>query len=287
MSAFYWKQVSPITIPNSQLKLTGYSWAAKNTSFYIPELKIMLDCGVENDYIPNHIFISHCHADHSKNIPLNIIQLNNSKCKEKRKINYYVPEVMVDCVINYIDSFFIMSKNNPNHKAHQTYNIIGVKDNSRIELLIRNKKFIVEVVKCFHTVPCVGYGFIEVRQRLKDEFKNLQREQIIELKKSGVEIQKEVEIPLFCYLGDSNERVFSNDLLKKYSVIMSECTFLYPDQINDAKHKKHIHFDNLKNIIEANMDKTFILYHFSDRFEKEEIVNFFNQKHYNNVILWV
>ena len=77
-----WKKVLPIKIPNTQLTLMGYSVAARNTAFYIPEMKIMLDCGIENEYIPDHIFITHCHADHSKNIPLNIVQLSNIKSKE-------------------------------------------------------------------------------------------------------------------------------------------------------------------------------------------------------------
>lgn len=282
-----WKKINPIKIPNTQFTLTGYSIAARNTSFYIPEMKIMLDCGVENEYIPDHIFITHCHGDHSKNIPLNIVQLSNHKSKETKKINYYVPKLMELFTRDYIHSFYVMSKNNPNHKAHNKYNLIGVQDNTRINVNIRNKKYIVEIIKCFHTVPCVGYGFIELRTKLKDEYKNLQKEEIINLKKSGTEIQQEVEFPIFCYLGDSNEYVFENVMLNKYPVIMTECTFIHPDQLENAKQKRHIHIDKLEPILNKYNDKIFILYHFSDRYEKIEIEEFFKIKKYNNVILWI
>jgi len=282
-----WKKIPSIKIPFTSLSLTGYSRAARNTAFYIPEMKVMLDCGIENEYIPDHIFITHCHADHSKNIPMNIVQLSNTKSKEKKKVNYYVPNAMTDLTKDFIHSFYVMSKNNLKHKAHSKYNLIGVNDNSRIEILIRNKKFIIEIIKCDHTVPCVGYGFIELRTKLKEEYLNLSKEEIINIKKSGKEIQNIVEFPLFCYLGDSTEKVFSNDLLKKYPVIMTECTFLYPDQKENARHKKHIHIDNLDPILNNFSEKTFILYHFSNRYEREEIINFFKQRNYKNIIIWI
>lgn len=283
-----WNKVQPIKIPSTQFTLTGYSRASKNTSFYIPEMKIMLDCGIENEYIPDHIFVTHCHADHSKNIPLNLVQLGNIKNKENtKKINFYVPQQMQNITREFIHVYYVMSKNNPNHKVHNKYNLIGVTENTRMPLIIRNKKYIIDIIKCFHTVPCVGYGFIEVRTKLKDEYKDLTREDIIKLKKTGVDIQQEIEVPLFCYLGDTDERVFVNNVVDKYPVIIIECTFIHPDQLENAKNKKHIHINNIENILMTHTDKMFILYHFSDRYEREEIIEFFNKKNYKNVIIWI
>ena len=262
MSNAHWKIVPSTKLPGSQFTLTGYSCAAKNTCFYIPEMKVMLDAGLEHEYIPDHVFITHGHSDHSKNIPQSIIQLSNFKNKEKKKINIYVPTEMVEYITKYIDAFYVMSKNSPKHKAHTKYNLIGVNANCRINVMIRNTKYIVEIIKCYHTVPCVGYGFIEIRKRLKTEYKELTQHQIVELKKQGLEIMEEYEYPYFCYLGDSNEWVFTNkensEILKKYNIIMSECTFITEDQIEQARHKKHIFFGNIEQIIKDNQNKTFI-----------------------------
>lgn len=286
-----WKQIPPLKIPGTAFTLRGSSWAARNTCFYIQEMDVMLDAGLEHEYIPEHLFITHGHSDHSKNIPQAIVQLSNIKSQNQKKVNIYVPKEIHEYVYKYIDAFYIMSKNNPKHKAHGKYNLIPVEYNSRIEVIIRNIKYIVEIIKCFHSVPCVGYGFIQMRKKLKSEFKDLEGHEIAELRKSGIEVMNDVEYPMFCYLGDSNEYVFTNketsEMLNKYPVIMSECTFITADQIEQAHKKRHIHIDGIHELITKTLDKTFILYHFSERYNEQEIIDFFISKNYPNVIPWV
>jgi len=286
-----WNQIPSTKIPGTQFTLIGHSWAAKNTCFYIQEMKVMLDCGVPNNWVPDHVFITHGHSDHSKEIPNTIVQLSSFKNQQQKKVNIYAPIEMVEYIRNYIDAFYIMSKNNPTHKVHSKYNLIPVEANTRIQIIIRNIKHIVEIIKCFHTVPCVGYGFIEIRKRLKQEYHGLTQQEIVTIKKSGIEIQEEYEYPLFCYLGDTNDWVFTNgetsEILKKYSVIMSECSFISEDQITQAKKKKHIYIENIDEIIKNNLNKTFILYHFSDRYEEQDLIDFFIKKGYPNVLPWI
>jgi ribonuclease Z len=273
-------------LPNTKYTLTGHSVASRNTCFYIPETKVMLDCGMDFEYIPEHIFCSHLHSDHAKSLPLCIVQLG--LLKSQKKVNIYVPTRMKEHVRNYIDAFYAMSKNNKTHNAHTKYNLIGVDDNTKIEVKIRNTKYLVETFKCFHTVPCIGYGFIEVRKRLKEEYKTLSQLELTTLRKSGTDIQEEFEVPEFCYLGDTTEEVFvqSPHILEKYKTIMVECTFLEDNMIDKAKHKKHMHITNLDPIIKNNPNISFILYHFSNRYEKAEIIEFFKQKNYSNVVVW-
>jgi ribonuclease Z len=281
ISSAIWKQVTPIKIPGTQCTLRGSSWAARNTCFYIPEMDVMLDAGIEHEYIPEHVFVTHGHSDHSKNIPQTIIQLGNIKSNCPKKVNIYIPKEIEEYTRNYIDAFYVMSKNNPKHRAHTKYNLIPVEANTRIVVTIRNIKHIIEIIKCFHTVPCVGYGFIQIRNRLKEEYKELQGKEIAVIRKSGIEVTEEYEHPLFCYIGDTNEWVFTNP------VLMCECSFITDEQLEQAKRKKHIHIQNIEHIIHDNKDKTFILYHFSDRYETQQIIDFFEGKNYPNVVPWI
>lgn len=278
-----------MNLPNTQLTLIGESVAAKQTAFYLPELKIMLDCGIATEYIPEHIFLTHGHADHSKEIPLSIVKLGNFKYKLQNKINIYVPKEIENYVRDYIHSFYVMSKFNPNHKIHNKYNLIGVDYNSRYPIVIRNKNWIIETIQCYHTVPCVGYGFIEIRKKLIDSYIGLSKEELIQLRKDKTIIEKEVEVPIFCYLGDTDETIFDKEktTIFKYPIIMVECTFLLDEQLQNAKLKKHIHINSLEPIILNNSKNTFVLYHFSDRYEKNQIMDFFNKKNYKNVLICV
>ena len=73
----------------------------------------------------------------------------------------------------------------------------------------------VKIIKCFHRVPCVGYGFTEVRDKLKDEYKNIDGKELGKLRKDGVTITEKKEFHIFCYIGDTDLRVLENNELLK------------------------------------------------------------------------
>ena len=274
-------------IPSSSYTLTGYSWASDRTSFYIPELNIMLDCGVPNNFIPEHIFITHGHSDHSLNLPSNLLSMANSKNTIQHKPTIYTPDEIKQYVRDYIHTFYVMSKYNPNHQMHTRYELVGVNKNASFQINIKNKKINVDVIECCHKVPCVGYGFTELRSKLKNEYHGKKSDELKTLKTQNVQIMYDMKIPLFCYLGDSNIDVFKDDQIMKYPVILTECTFLMDDDVQHAIDKYHIHWSQLDPIIQKNPEKTFILYHFSHRYTVEQIKNFFDKIQYKNIIVWV
>ena len=51
-------------LKGSNLVLKGYSRAGERSCFQIPAISLMFDAGIRTSNTPNHIFISHCHADH-------------------------------------------------------------------------------------------------------------------------------------------------------------------------------------------------------------------------------
>ena len=79
-----WNYTKPLTIKDTQYTLKGFSIAALRTNFYIKELGIMLDAGISANISPDHIFITHCHSDHSANLPFYLYSY-----KEGRKIQIY------------------------------------------------------------------------------------------------------------------------------------------------------------------------------------------------------
>ena len=49
----------------------------------------------------------------------------------------------------------------------------------------------------------------EIREKLKEELVGKSQDEIITLKKNGVPITNTIEVPLFCYLGDTTHEVFN------------------------------------------------------------------------------
>ncbi|AYV83529.1 MAG: beta-lactamase superfamily domain [Hyperionvirus sp.] len=152
----------------------------------------------------------------------------------------------------------------------------------------------VEVIKCYHTTDeSFGYGFIEIRRKLKTEYHGRSQAELNKLVSEGVEINHEVKFPVYCFLGDTNERVLYaieesgklifSPILEKYKYIVIECTFLFEGEMELAVEHRHMHWSKLEPYVRAHPDTKFILIHFSARYSVEQISKFFNDVDLPNV----
>lgn len=281
MEKHYWKKTGSKKLKNTTYSLMGYSVAARNTGFYIPELRIALDCGVPNSYSPEHIFITHAHLDHCG--CLNSVLIDMGEIKP----NIYIPKSSEENIKNFIHYTFAMTKNCSSPKIHSKYNLIGV-NYGRIYIEIKKMNYVIDIIKSHHTVPCVSYGFSELRTKLKSELYGLSQIELEKLKMTGEKITNTIEFPQFCYIGDTNEKILENELLLKFPTIIIECTFLYEDHLKYAKDDKHMHWNFLKPFIISHPDITFILMHFSFRYTDDEIRKFFkNEDEIKNMSIWI
>ena len=126
--------------------------------------------------------------------------------------------------------------------------------------------------------------------KLKEEYLGLNGKEIVELKKKGININKIVDNPFLCFLGDTDKTVLLDETLYKYKTIMVECTFLpigVDNDIPQADKTKHIHWNYLEPTINAHPENFFILYHFSQRYTRDEISNFFQGVNLPNVFVWI
>lgn len=276
-----------ILIPGTQYHLVSVvrSVAAKHTHFHIPELNIVLDAGWIAEFIPDHIFVTHCHRDHCRGLPDMLMELGSARQNIERHIDVYVPISTRDAIENMVITDINTSKNNPKHtKAHKKYTIHGVQARDVLELTIKKTKFEVKVFWCDHTVPTRGFGFTRVTQALKDEYVGMEGRELGQLKRDGIDITEDRFTHQFIYLGDTSIKVFEDEEIFKYPVIIVECTFLEDDDLKELKKSKHIHWNHLKEVVKDHPDNTFILYHFSQRYSASDVTRFFANKP-DNVIL--
>lgn len=132
--------------------------------------------------------------------------------------------------------------------------------------------------KTDHRVPSQGYILSEVRKRLKAEYLGLEGRELGRLRREGVQIEDQVEIPIIGFTGDTRARLF--DTFKPVAkVFMVECTFLNGDVSEDEAVKKgHVHINQLASREEAFAGvETLMLCHFSKRHTNREIESAINQ----------
>lgn len=277
-------------IPGTSWTIRGYSKSAYRTGFYIKELDMMLDAGPQNFKRPQNIFITHSHMDHMFCLPGTLIAQKNEHDITPPVVNIYVPEKAEKHIYRYINNFFAVNSlisPRPQSETDSFYRVSGKKIGDILRLNANNTDLEVEIFKCDHSVPTISYGFSVIKTKLKEEYLGLSGKDIVELKKSGIEILKEVTEKKLAYVCDTSINVFKMNLnIIDYPVIFIECTFLYPDEIQLAKDKKHIHWDQLKPIVLSNSKTTFVLFHFSQRYKDLEIAEFFEKQNINNIYWW-
>jgi ribonuclease Z len=207
------------------------------------------------------------------------------------KINVYAPVESYEKINAYIDSAYLMTLdiNDPTTLKLQDdlYTMNPVSSPMKISCVIKKKNFDIEIIQCHHSVPCVGYGLIEKRIKLKEEYVGLSGKDIGALKKSGVDINYEQEVPLFLYLGDTSHKVLEESAIEKYRTVMIECTFILDEDLEQAATTQHMHWSQLAPYVANHPNTTFVVYHFSQRYKPAQILEFFDELALDNVLPWV
>jgi ribonuclease Z len=128
-----------------------------------------------------------------------------------------------------------------------------------------------------HSIPAFGYTVHCKKKKLKPEYLSCKREEIISMKKSGVEITNDVREPLVSFMGDClGESLWEERHIWNSSAVVCECTFLDSDETSMARKKGHTHIEHLARILSKIGNKmacqNIILTHFSMKYSKSYIL---------------
>ena len=262
-------------IPNTDWKIYGFSQAANKTGFAIFSLKIFFDAGLPSQKSPSIILLTHSHSDHSFNIPCLAMGQGN-RCPVYCPVEMEQPlRLLCRASQSLNDCIELTNK--------EQVNTIGVQPDE----IINYKKIKIKVIKCHHSVPTVGFILSTTKNSLKEEYKKLTGKEIGQLRKSGVEVSNKVEVNKLVFLGDTTITVFDNPEVLKSSVIFVECTII-DDNVSPEEtfERGHIHWKQLRPIIEENPNNYFVLIHLSKRYKRDYIETFFKDINLKNFMVW-
>ncbi len=252
-----------LSCQHAGLTIEGYSRAAVQSYWRIPELKIGFDLGAQPwDFMgtPNWL-ISHTHLDHIAALPVYVARRRMMKMEPPK---VYVPAIAIEDVHRFL---LVMQRLD---RGRQVCDLQGVNAGDEFEL---SRDHVVTVFATTHTVPSVGYLVWERRNKLKEEYIGLPGDRIRDLRQSGVQVTREVRTPLVGYTGDTSPAGIDNyPPLFQAKVLITEMSFVRPNHRREKIHKfGHMHLDDFIERADRFQNELLICSHFSTRYHPDEV----------------
>jgi ribonuclease Z len=117
-----------------------------------------------------------------------------------------------------------------------------------------------------HRVAALGYCVVDVRHKLKAEYADRTGPELAALKKQGVVIEHNVEVPLLAFCGDTAEGAWLEEpMVRQAQVIILECTFFEAEHVRRAREGYHLHVRDVARIIPKLENTHIVLHHVSRR----------------------
>jgi ribonuclease Z len=251
------------TLEYKGLTIEGYSRAAVQSYWRIPELKIGFDLGGSpwSFMGTQTIFVTHGHLDHLAALPVYVARRRMMKMEPP---TIYIPAEIVENVQRVLHVWQRLDR------GRMVCNLVGVKPGDEIEL---SREHVATAFATRHTVPSLGYVIWDRRKKLKPEYRDLSGEQIRDLRLAGTEVSHEVRFPLVCYTGDTAPAGFDEyPPVMEAQILITELTFFRPEHRKEKIHKfGHTHLDDIIERAGKFKNELIIAAHFSTRYHERQI----------------
>src|SRR6516225_8052100 len=206
-----------LSLTHAGLTIEGYSRAAVQSYWRVPELKIGFDLGAQPwDFMGTPTWLmTHTHLDHVAALPVYVARRRMMRMETP---TVYVPAESVEDVRRLL---LIMQRLD---RGRMICSLNGIRPGDEIEL---SREIVITAFATTHTIPSLGYVVWDRRFKLKEEYHGLPGERIRDLRLSGTVVTREVRTPLLAYTGDTSPAALdAYPPLYQARVLISELSFI-------------------------------------------------------------
>jgi len=251
------------TLVHKGLSIEGYSRAAVQTYWRVPELKLGFDLGGQpwSFMATPNWFVSHAHLDHLAALPVYVARRRMMKMEPP---TIYMPAEAIEGVEMLLRAFQRLDR------GRMPAKLVGLVPGQEVEL---SRELVVRALPTRHTIPSLGFLVWERRRKLKPEYHALSGEEIRDLRLSGVEVAAEIRIPKVAYLGDTAPQgLDASPEAYRAEILIMEMTFVAPGERPERIHKYgHTHLDDFLARADLFENEVIIASHFSTRMHPDQI----------------
>lgn len=258
------------SLPHKEITIEGYSRAAVQSYWRVPELKFGFDLGAQPwDFMGTPTwFVTHTHLDHIANLPVYVARRRMMKMDPP---TIYLPAHCIETVEYILKAFQKLDR------GRLPVHLKSVLPGDEIEL---SRELVVSAHATKHTVPSLGYIVWERRKKLKTEYAHLRGDEIRDLRLGGVEISEERRVPIVAYTGDTApEGLDANPAMYEAQVLIAEMTFVAPNHRKEKIHKHgHMHLDDWVERRDRFQNELIVAGHFSTRYHDQQVRHYVEKK---------
>jgi ribonuclease Z len=252
------------------LTIEGYSRAAVQSYWRVPELKLGFDLGAQPwDFMGTPTWlVTHTHLDHVAALPVYVARRRMMRMEPP---TIYVPAEAVEDIRRLLLIFQRLDR------GRMICDLRGVTPGQEIDL---SREHVVTAFPTTHTVPSLGYLVWERRMKLKEEYHGLSGDQIRDLRLSGVAVTREIRTPLLAYTGDTSPAGLDNfPPAFEAKILITELSFIRPGHRREKIHKfGHMHLDDFVERADRFKNELIVAAHFSTRYHPREVREYLTSK---------
>jgi ribonuclease Z len=245
------------------LTIEGYSRAAVQSYYRVPELKLGFDLGAQPwDFMGTPTWLlSHAHLDHVIALPVYVARRRMMKMGPP---TIYLPAAVLEDVRKLL---LVVQRLD---RGRQACDLRGLEAGQEVEL---SREHVLTAFATTHTVPSLGYVVWERRLKLKEEYLGLPGDKIRDLRQSGVAVTREVRTPLLAYTGDTSPAgLDAYPPVFQAKVLITEMSFIRPNHRREKIHKfGHMHLDDFLERADRFQNELIICGHYSTRYHPNEV----------------
>jgi ribonuclease Z len=246
------------SIQHAGLTIEGYSRAAVQSYWRVPELSLGFDLGAQPwSFMGTETwFVTHGHLDHIAALPVYVARRRMMKMEPPV---IYLPQEIVEPVRDVMKHFMRLDR------GRMPCELRPVAPGDEIEL---SRELVVTASQTKHTVPSLGYVVWDRRRKLKPEYTALSGDQIRDLRLAGTEVTHELRQPLVAYVGDTAPvGLDACPAMYEAKVLICEMTFVAPEHRKEKIHKYgHMHLDDFVERRDRFKNELVIAAHLSTRY---------------------